>query len=986
MIKKLLLFTIYAFLSLSVFSQINVKGTVTDYATNQSFPGVIVAVKGTNHATATDTDGRYSLDVPSDTLRLTFSFIGYQTAVVPINGQKIINIALKEETISLSELVVIGYGVQRKSDLTGAVSSVRGNDLTKVSLASSEFALQGKVSGLQVTSVSGSPGESPVIRVRGVGTLNNSSPIYVVDGNILDNISFLNSHDIESIEVLKDASATAIYGSRGANGVIIITTKQGQTKPQILVTSEFGVQRLQNKIEMLDGQEFAKVVNELSPGTFNNISRVSKIDWQDEIFKSFAPISNQYISISDGSERMKYYMGFGYFNQKGIIPKTDYERYSIKLNTTFQPVKYIKFGNNFTLTPSTKDIEPGVVPAAYRAWPSDNPYNSDGSFAEVRGSGNPLASIEYTNGATKATRFVGNVFTEITIKKSFLFRSSYGVDMGYEKAKSYTPEYYVSATQQNATNDLSIGRYDYYNWIWENTLNYNFEKTNHRLDALAGFSLQKFQGETFTGGAENLIRGESDMWYLDLGQVLSERVGNTAYVSSMMSYLFRLNYTYRDKYLFTATYRLDGSSKFGDNNRYGSFPSVALGWILSNEPFLKSVESISKLKLRASWGIIGNDKISQTDRYSMVAYHQYAIFGSDEILNPGATLGNTSNKNLKWESTIQTDIGIESGFFKDKILFELDFFNRRTNDILVGITTPAFYGNGPFASITSNAASVINRGIEWTASFSDNIGKVNYRLGFVGSFISNKVIKLGAESGSDSYITAGGLGNGQLVTRTAKGKPIGSFYGYKTTGVFQSDTDVENNPHISGQEAGDLRFSDEKADGNITAADRIFIGSPIPKFIIGLTSEFSYKSFTLSLDIDAQIGNKIYNGKKAVRPDLYNYERCVLDRWTGPNTSNTEPRVTVGGVNYSVSDYFIEDGSFARIKNLQLTYMLPKQIIPGFTFDEIHIYLKATNLFTFTKYSGYSPEIGGRDVLSTAIDMGIYPVITNYAAGLSIRF
>jgi len=986
MIKKLILFTVILVQSLLISAQVRVTGTVTDYATDQSLPGVTVAVRGTIKATATDADGKYAIDVASDTVSLSFSFIGYQTVFKPVKGLSVIDVVMKEETVLLDELVVIGYGVQRKSDMTGAVSSVRGSDLTKIASSSSAFALQRKVSGLQVSSLSGSPGASPVIRVRGVGTLNESSPIYVVDGNILDNISFLSSYDIESMEVLKDASATAIYGSRGANGVIIITTKQGQTAPKILVSSEFGIQILQHKIDLLDGQEFARVVNEMIPGTFNNISKVSKIDWQDEIYKSYAPVSNQYISIADGSERMQYYIGVGYFNQKGIIPKTDYERYSIKLNTTFKPFRSVKFGNNFTFTPSTKDVEPGVVAAAYRAWPSDDPYNDDGSFAEVRGSGNPLASIEYTNGFTKSNRFVGNIFTEINIKKSFLLRSSYGVDLGYEKSKGYVPVYYVSPTQQNATNDLSIGRFDHYNWIWENTLNYNTKKGYHRLDGLAGFTLQKFQSEAFYGGAENLIRGESDMWYLDLGEVLTEKIGNNASISSMMSYLFRINYTFREKYLCTLTYRLDGSSKFGDNYRYGSFPSVALGWNLAKEPFMESVKSISRLKIRASWGIIGNEKISQTERYSQVVYDQYAIFGINETLNPGATLGNTSNKNLKWESTVQTDVGIESGFLDDRLLFEIDYFNRRTNDILVKISTPAHYGNGPFAAITANAASVVNSGIEWNASYTGNIGKANYRVGLVGSYIINKVTDLGIGSDSESYITSGSLGNGQSVTRTTKDKPIGSFYGYKTTGVFQNATEVENNPHLSGQQPGDLRFSDESANGSISEADRTFIGSPIPKFILGLTSEFSYKSFQLSLDIDAQIGNKIYNGKKAVRPDLYNFERCVEDRWRGENTSFKEPRVTVGGVNYSVSDYFVEDGSFARIKTLQLLYMLPKQIIPGFKFDDIQVYLKATNLFTFTKYSGYSPEIGGSDVMSTAIDMGVYPVITTYSAGLSIRF
>ena len=989
---SLLLWALVAF-STNLFAQdIKITGTVTDAQYGDPLIGVSVLVPGSSIGAVTDLDGRYSLTVRPTDKQLSFSYTGYTSLLVEINGRTEINVRLNEQTDLLREVVVVGYGTQKKSDLTGAVSSVRGADLTKIPSPSAEQALQGKVAGVQVSSASGAPGSVPVIRVRGVGTFNNASPIFVVDGVILDNISFLSAADIASMEVLKDASATAIYGSRGANGVIIITTKQGTQqggKPGYAFSVEYGIQHLAKKIDLLSSREFGAYVNEITPGSYNNLDALPNTDWQDLIFRD-AALGNYQFSVSGASDRQQYYVGVGLFHQEGIIEKSNFNRLTVKLNNTYKLSEKIRIGNNLTLAPFQQKNAPNVTYAAYRAQPVIKPFNADGSFAEVPGVGNPLADIAYTNNDNRGIRTVGNVYADLNLFKGLLFRSSFGIDLNFAEGRSFTPVFFVSPQQQNEINDLSIYNNRNSNWLWENTLNYQFNAgEKHRFDLLAGYTMQQLRSLLFSVAAQNVISEQENLWYVNNNNINPNSVfhgvdANQNY--SLASYLFRLNYTYNDKYLLTATFRRDGSSKFIEKNRWGNFPAFAAGWNIAREPFMEDQRLFNTLKLRASWGQIGNEKISYLDQYALILNGVNAVFGASETMTPGSTFGKNGNPNIRWETTTQTDVGLEIGLFESKITAELDYYHRLTDDILVELSTPGYTGNGQGVKVRYNAASVLNKGLEFNLAYNGRLGDLKYRIGALGSTISNTVQRVGGSSGVDSTLVGGFLGNGQTVTLSQAGLPIGAFYGFQTGGVFQNQAQLDGTPRLSIAEVGDLIFLDQNGDGVINNADRAFIGSPIPKFIFGFSGEMSYKQFDLSIDFQGQTGNKIYNGKEAVRPDLYNFEAHVINRWTGEGSGNEEPRATAGGYNWITSDRFVQDGSFLRLRSLTLGYALPERSLQRLRMSQARFYLRGTNLWTLTKFTGYSPEIGSGDVLSAGIDYGVYPITAIFTGGFNMSF
>ena len=988
----------------SLSAQATVQGTVVDDQ-NLPLPGVSVLVKNTFRGTMSDADGTYTISAqPTDTL--VFSMVGMVTQQIPVGTKTRIDVILATETTLMDEVVVIGYGTVRKSDLTGSVSSVKTDDLLKVTSLNAEQGLQGKVTGVQVISTSGAPGAGAAVRVRGVGTFNNSSPIFVVDGVILDDISFLNSADIASMEVLKDASATAIYGSRGANGVIIITTKTGipgQEKASFNISSEFGIQHLAKKIDLLDGREFATISNEIVAGSYNNVDLVPNTDWQDLVF-STAPIHNHQLSVTGATDLTQYYVGIGAFIQDGIIDKSNYNRITLKLNNTYNLTPFLKLGNNLTIAPYSQQNAPNVTYAVYRAQPVLKPYYDSGHYAVVYNVGNPLASLEYSNDFRKGVRGVGNIFAEATFLKAITLRSSLGIDASYNKSTSFTPAYTVynpdgtASQQQNVLSDIYKGTSDNMNWLWENTVSYrNTFADIHSLDMVAGFTMQESSSEFTSIPGENVLRDGQDFWYISPSyiydpannvntiQSISNGVDAGLYYS-MMSYLFRANYTLNNKYIVTVTFRRDGSSKFSKENRFSNFPSVAFGWNVGNEPFMKSVDWISKLKLRASWGIIGNDKISYYDRYSRVQSSIIAVLGNPDAPVPAATYGKSGNPDLKWESTTQTDIGAEVGMLANRLSTEFDFYNRVTNDILVELSTPGHLGNGQGQRVRYNAASVLNRGFEFNLNWREKVGEVTYSVGLLGSTIHNEVLEIGGNSGIDSTLIGGYLGDGRPVTLSRVGLPIGAFYGYKTDGIFQNDEELAAYPHSSQAGVGDLRFVDVTGEGTLDGRDRTFIGSPIPKFIFGFNGMIEYNGLDLGVDFQGQTGNKIFNGKEVVRPDPYNFEQHVFDRWTGPGTSNTEPRPSFGGYNYTPSDRFIHDGSFIRLRSLTLGYTLPASWSQKAYIQQFRVYLKGTNLLTMTKFTGYTPEIGSYDVLSNGIDYGAYPITSTYSIGVNLQF
>ncbi len=973
----------------SAFAQTKtVKGKVTDAETGETLPGVNVIVSGTTKGTTTDMDGAFSIDLGPSETSLSFTFVGFKTNTVLVGERTIIDVSLETDVSVLEDVVVIGYGTVKKSDLTGAVGSLKGSDLTKIPSSSPVMALQGKVAGVQVTSSSGAPGSGPIVRIRGVGTFNNSGPIYVVDGVILDDINFLNSGDIQSIEVLKDASATAIYGSRGANGVIMVTTKkgtQGQEYPTINFSADYSIQKLNKRIDLLNGKEFATIANEITPGSFNNVDAVPNTDWQDLIFDT-APMQNYQVSIAGASSKAQYYVGVGYFNQKGIIPKSSYERLTIKLNNTYTISKSIRLGNNLAFTPYTQQNTNGnSVFVVYRAQPTIKPYQPDGSYSPVPGVGNVLADLQYTNSYNTGIRSVGNFYGEVDFLKGFTFRSSFGVDFSYGKSKSFTPIFFVSPQQQNSTSDLNKSYGDGGTWLWENTLTYRKEIGKHRINAVAGYTMQETSSESISASGQNILRDGQDFWYLNSGNIVPTSVNNGVDLNqnySMISYLFRANYTFDNRYLFTVTYRRDGSSKFTPSNQYANFPSVALGWNVINEDFVKDTKLFSNLKLRASYGVVGNEKISYSRQFSSVLNGQGAVFGTGEILNDGSTYGVFGNPDLVWESTYQTDIGLEVGFLEDKLTAEIDYYNKLTKDILVDLPIPGYQGNGIGAAITYNAAEVLNTGLELSLNWADELSAgFRYKIGGMITSIHNETMQVMGTGDDGDYIN-----NQAGTTKTKKGLPIGAFYGYVTDGIFQNQAELDAYPHLSNAGIGDIRFVDTDNNGILNGEDRTYIGSPIPKILYGFNAEASFKSFSISIDFQGQQGNKIYNAKETVRPDLYNFEQHYFNRWTGEGTSNSEPRASSGGYNFLQSDRFIQDGSYFRLRSISLAYSLPKSLMEKISMRSAQVYVRGTNVFTSSKYTGYSPEVSNDNVLENGIDTGLYPVPSVYSVGFNISF
>lgn len=986
--KKIQIFILFFFLGSSALAQVKLEGTVTDFKNQESIPGVSIKVVGTDRGTITDLDGNYKLDVAEDAI-LRFSFIGYKTQEVSVNGRTTINIQLQEDIEALEEVVVVGYGAIKKSDLTGSISSIKSEEMIKAPAADPMQSLQGKVAGLQVLNSSGQPGSESNVRLRGINTLNDNRVLYVVDGVIIEGgIGFLNSNDIESVEVLKDASSKAIYGTRGANGVILITTKTAKEgEGSISFSSEYGLENIANKIGVMSGPEFANYINEVNPGTYNNIGALPDTDWQDEVFQNWQPVQTYTISAKGATEKLSYYISGGYFGQEGIVPKSDFERFTFKLNTSYEVKPYLKLGTNLTGINLNATNPPGVVNTLIRAWPINAPYNSDGSFAEVQGS-NPLAAIEYNNSTRNQIRALGNFYAEVYFLDGFEFRSSYQFDLNNDKNRSFTPEYFVAPLQQNEESNISVGFGESRNWIFENTLSYNKEFEKSTINSVIGYTAQEINSEFISGGRRNLIGVDPSLWYLNAGSEDLQTNSNGAATSALTSFLFRTNYAYDGRYLATVTFRRDGSSRFGRNNRYANFPAVALGWNISNEDFYPSNFIVNQLKFRGSYGLNGNQNIPANDQFSRIGSGVNTVFGYNEALINGASfVGSPGNPDLRWETTAEYDLGIEFDIFESRLTGEFDYYNRTTRDILVNLDLPGYAGAGAFVQKRFNAATVNNSGIEFALNWVDDIGDFTYGLGINGYTNKNEVLNLGEDVGASEQIISGDLGNGQRVTYTEVGMPIGYFYGYKVAGVFQNSEQLSEFPRLSQQGVGDFIYEDVNGDGELNDQDKTFIGSWIPNFVYGFNFNVGYKGLNISADFAGQSGNSIYNGKQAIRFSTLNFEDRFLDRWTGEGTSNTDPRASLSGINYQPSDYFVEDASFLKLRTLTVNYQLPQALLENINFNSASIFFRGTNLFIWTDYSGYTPELGsGNSALGGVIDNGVYPTTRVLSAGLNMTF
>ncbi len=997
----------------AVMAQITITGKATDAKTGEALINASIAVKGTPTGTVTDVDGTYTISAPENGT-LVVAFLGYNTLEVAVNGRKTIDIALSASEESLKEVVVVGYGSQRKSDLTGAISTIKSDELAKTATGSVEQALEGKIAGVQVTPVSGEPGAGAVVHIRGVGTLNNASPLYVVDGMLLDDISYLNANDIDNLEVLKDASATAIYGSRGANGVMIVTTKKGKSGNTVIsLNTYYGSQSLGKKIALVNGNQYAHLANQvaanegIAPLFANPDSYGVGTDWQNAIFQT-APMKNVNLSARGGNDRMTFSVSGDYFDQTGIVKGSDYQRYSLRINNEYKLTDFIKLGHNIAFVYDQANVGANPISDALHADPTVSVQDSAGHYGNtgaISSVGNPVAEIFYHHDKKHAYRGEGNVYVDISFLKYLTFRSQVGLDYSNLSEKVFTPVFNVSPTQQNIVNNLTINTGDNLNRQWDNTLTFDKSWSNiHHLNVLAGITAQTYRTETFQGYRTNLPGESEDFWYLSSGQVVGQTNANNAGEWRIFSTLFRVNYTLMDRYLLTASYRRDGSTRFGKDKQYGDFPSIALGWRIKKEAFLKNVTWLDNLKLRVSYGAIGNDKTTKSgggpDYYPgrpLIANNLIAVFGPGETLNNGATQTDLANPLIQWEESISKDIGFDAGFFNNRLTAEVDYYNRQTNKILINVPIPAYVGaeNNPVV----NAASVVNRGLDINLGWRDKITKnIGYSIGIVASTVHNEVLSLGQ---GNSQLFGGGLGfGGFLGTRTAIGTPIGAFYGLKTNGLFQTPEDIKNGPVVGDEKPGDLRYVDINHDGKITTdSDRIFLGSPIPNFIYGLNLGVNAYGFDISTYFNGVSGNKIWNSKKLARFGTPNFETSYLGSWTGPGTSTTTPRALNSGHNYLPSDYWIEDGSYTALRNLQIGYTLPPDILKQIHLTNLRIYVGATNLKTWAKYSGYTPEISSPviqnlkgvgynsgDLLSAGIDGGAYPVARTYTVGLNATF
>jgi TonB-linked SusC/RagA family outer membrane protein len=974
-----------------------VSGTVTSVEAGQAIYGVNIIVKGTTTGTITAANGRYTITAqPNDTL--VFRFLGYAPQEVAVAGREIVNVAMQPQAVALQDIVVVGYGTQQRRDVTGAVASVSAADITEVATPSVAQALQGRVAGVQVTPQSGEPGASAVIRIRGVGTLNNASPLFVVDGMLLDDINFLSPNDIQSVEVLKDASATAIYGSRGANGVIIVTTKKGviEGPARFSINAYAGTQRILDPIDLVNAREYAILANELAANQglptpyFPDPNAVGAgTDWQDEIFET-APLQSYQLSSSGGTDRIRYYFSGNYFRQSGVIPRSDFDRLTVRLNNDYQLTERLQLGHNINFAYTDGLRPPGVLGGLYRADPAIAPRNPDGTFANASlrsSAGNPAATVFYTHNDEEARRLVGNVFGDLNLFGNFTLRSSFGLDYNQAEFRSFVPVFIVSPTQQNTDSDLTVRNDQTRSWLWENTANWNWASERHRVNALGGITWQSFYSDSLGGRRTNVVGEDPNLWYLEAGDAASQTNFNRGEDWRMLSYLFRTNYAFLDRYLLTASLRVDGSSRFGSQNRYGWFPSFALGWNLAEEPFFPDESAVDVLKLRVSWGEIGNDKIGAYPGVPVVSSNLNAVFGPSELLTFGATPFELANPEVKWETTRQTNIGADMAFFGGRLEATVDYYNRLTDGILVRVPIPLFVGVGtePFV----NAAKVENKGIEGSFTWAETRGDFRYELNVNGATINNEVKALAQ---GRSEIFGGGLGNEvSATTRTVVGQPIGSFWGFKVLGVFQDSAEIANSPTrgttaANRERPGDLKYADLNGDGRITDADKTFIGSPIPDLIYGLSTRVSWRRFDLAATFSGQSGNEVFNGKKAVRFGVENFETSFLNRWTGPGTSNWEPRITNAGHNYQASERFIEDGSFFKLNAVQLGFRLPESLTGRLNLQTARIYVNGTNLFTVTDYSGYTPELTVEDVIRTGIDLGVFPPARTITLGLDIGF
>ncbi len=1010
----------------------DVNGTVVD-SNGMPLPGVSIVVKNTTKGGSTDFDGNFSVPNVQKGETLVFSYVGFSTKEIVINNANPLNVTLADDLQSLEEVVVVGYGTQKKSVVTGAISSVKAADLEDLPVERVEQALQGRVSGVVIAADAGQPGSSSTVRVRGITTMGNNNPLWVVDGVIVDSggIGYLNQSDISSIEVLKDAASLAIYGARAAAGVILITTKTGKSGPlSVNYTGFVGVSGPAKRISLLNASEYGAIVNEKSVAdggqvVYPNLATLGVgTDWQDVIFNNSAIRTSHEINLSGGNEVSTFYASFGLSDQEGIVMSdvSKFNRKNIRLNSSHKISDIFKvgqtlgyahkksmgigtnseFGGPLSSAINLDPLTPVVVTDPVVA--NTTPYSNNPVFRDANGNPygistlvlgemtNPLADIQRQKGNYGwSDDFVGNAFLEMAPIENLIFKSSISGKLSYWGDESFTPEYYLQSSNINKVNRINRGRSKGFGWSLENTANYSQELGEHSFSVLLGQAVYvDNDASTMYAVHQNLpVNSRGDASFNFPGEP-DDIDGSTwdAVEHRVTSLFSRLTYDYGEKYLFTGIIRRDGSSRFGANNKYGIFPSFSAGWVPSKENFWPVNDIINTFKLRGGYGVTGSDAIGDFRYLALVGGNRNYTFGNPGTINIGYSPDAPDNPDLKWEETTQSNIGFETRLFYN-LDVTFDYYIKETAGILQDVDIPGYMGATGRPS--GNVMDMKNTGLELELGYRKSFGEFNFRASGNVSYLENEVTFIGENK---QFITdnAAGFQSMGNVTRSQPGQSVNAFYGFKTNGIFQNINEVnsyvntEGTPIQPNAVPGDFKWTDIDGDGTITDDDRTFLGTPLPKYTFGLTINLEYKRFDLLLFTQGAAGNKIFQGLRRLDLSNVNHQTSVLSRWTGEGTSNDYPRLSNNDDNGNFgkfSDFYLEKGDYLRFKQVQIGYTLPNEAISKIGAQKLRLFITGENLLTLTDYTGFDPEIGGNVM---GIDKGYYPQARSFMFGLNLQF
>jgi TonB-dependent starch-binding outer membrane protein SusC len=1028
LLKPLTMVVLLLVATISAFAQTTkpITGKITD-ETGAGLPGISVKVKNTTKGVSTDATGGYTIDAAEGAV-LVISSVGYESSEIRVGKKSDYVTTIKPTSQSLGQVVVVGYGTQKRTTLTGAVASVSSKTLNELPVASIDQALQGRVSGVSVVN-NGSPGSNPIVAIRGISSITGSlEPLYVIDGFPTGSLNTFDNKDVESVEVLKDASSAAIYGSRGTNGVILITTKKGKRNGRMQVNYEsfFGFQSPAKKLSLLNTDQYVQFATTLLGGTGSLPPRLkpanfnlpinsttaqtfaqTNTDWQDEYFKKNAMLTQHTVSVAGGNEASRFFASAGYYNQDGIAQGLGYKRGNFRINSEHVISKYFTFGENLYLATADQQADgsgggnrtPLANVVRMQPYiPVRNPDNEGGFAGPINsfdGSDptNPVEPALLQDIHNKQIKILGTAFLEVNFTSWLKFRSTYGMDYSNNGNSQYTPIFDDKGTLNATAAKISKQRNLYTTQLFTEQLSFNKSFGKHTIGATAVFETQ---GQT---NVNEFQSGEQDNNTIrTLSGATNPASGAGRGEVFLESYVGRVTYDYANKYLLSGSMRRDGLSVWAPDNKFQNFPAVSVGWRVSQEKFMQNIKSISELKLRGGYGLTGLNG-------AFAGYYPWQSgvnvnnssypFGNTNLGGLGSSYNSLGNKSLKWETTKQFNIGLDLGLFRNKVTLVADYFSRRSETLLLPVPTPFSFGYGGNGT-TKNVGDLLNKGFELQAAYHKSNGNFKWDVTGLVSFISNSVKKLDTDNAS---ITAGGdpdFSNGAEITKTEAGLPLQYFYGYVTDGIFQNADQVANSPFQSGgTRQGDIKFKDLNGDGKITDADRTNLGSYLPKFTYSLNLSANYKNFDASVFFQGNYGNKIYNGVRVLSEGmrrLFNGSTEVLNAWTQTNPNTNIPRAINGDPNENarVSDRWIEDGSYLRLKNVMIGFTLPESTLKTLTRGTVtrfRLYVSSQNLYTFTKYKGWDPEIGSKNgPLTNGIDYGQYPSARSYQIGLQVGF